>query len=148
MRVVLKSTKRKLFFEKRVFKPYEGCSIDLIREIEERIGFSIPADLAEWLLEMGFGDINEELCFRKNWFVPVLSGRLKGAAFFAQDLNGGFYAICPLGRVYYFTGFDLMYAFVANGFSEFMGILVEGGFEVLKFSDGLCLSKYDWDDPE
>jgi hypothetical protein len=90
-RTVQSATRKKFFRQKPVFTPYKAVSLNELEAIERRIGIAMPSDLRRWLQALGYGDVDEELSFREEWFVAMERGELKGGALFAQDPQGNFF---------------------------------------------------------
>ena len=101
---VLAAGRKGLLHRKPVFKPYMATSPDELNRLEEEIGVALPEDLRAWLLVAGYGDIHEELSFRKEWMARVEAGPLKVGGRFAQDALGNFYAFDVDGRIFIFAG--------------------------------------------
>lgn len=96
-------TRKSWFRSRPLFVRHATVSSVDLDSIEQEVRASLPADLREWLLEAGFGDLNEQLSFRREWFRPVEQGHLCGAVLFAQDDLGNFYAYVPAnGNIIYF----------------------------------------------
>ena len=100
----LLANRRKGWFKSRpVFEAYAPATLADLSAAESHVGRALPEDLKAWLLLLGFGDVGEDLGFRKEFFAPVADGKLKGGAQFAQDILGNFYAFPPDGdRVVFF----------------------------------------------
>src|SRR3990167_9011949 len=99
---ILMAKTRTWIGSKAVFNPYAPVTaVDLAAE-EERLDLTLPPDLRDWLLFAGYGDINEVLSFRKDWFWVINRGELVGHVFFAQDELGNFHSISPEGSAVHF----------------------------------------------
>jgi hypothetical protein len=72
---VLDAKSKRLFGHKFIFEPYLATSASALANVEDRIGCPIPDSLRSWLLQAGYGDINEELSFRDEWFRVVDRGQ-------------------------------------------------------------------------
>ncbi|MDR2690299.1 MAG: SMI1/KNR4 family protein [Azoarcus sp.] len=133
-KAVLSARRKGLFKSKPIFEVYAQTSPDELRHLEGRIGTSLPLSLRNWLLKVGYGDINEELSFREEWFSPieveegwfspVEEGQLKGGAIFAQDDLGNFYAFNSSGQIYFLSRSEPFCAVMSNDFLGFVQELV------------------------
>lgn len=140
---VLAATRNGLFQTKPVFKPHASVSSEDLCALESSIGIAIPGDLRDWLLAIGYGDLDDELSFRQEWFVLLEHGQLKGGATFAQDVLGNYYAFDPLhGRIYYLARAAAVFAPVAASFSEFMQGLVGRDYKLIDWVDTLETQQY------
>jgi hypothetical protein len=143
---VLSRCRKRWVRSKRLFEHLKPVSVtDLVR-IEEKVNVALPEDLKAWLLAVGYGDIDEDLSFRSEWFKQVEQGELKGAVLFAQDSLGNFYAYMPKdGRIIFFSREAPEYAILALGFRAFMEELEHRDFKVLEWVDSVSALPYDWD---
>jgi hypothetical protein len=118
--------------------------VDLSRA-QSSAGVELPPELKEFLARAGFGDIAQELSFRAEWFSPVESGGLKGAALFAQDVLGNFYGFVPGdGRIVFFSRSEPGYAVVAEGFDQFVEELERRDYKLVEWVRELSLQPYAW----
>jgi len=141
---VLATFRRRFLWKRPVFLRYSAASLDGLRSVQKEIGAELPAQLMEWLLLVGYGDLGEDLSFRQEWFMRVSSGELTGAVIFAQDILGSFYAFDASGRIYYFPRTESAYAFVSKDFLSFMEELVQRNYELVEWMDTLPTDAYDW----
>ncbi|MFY8041601.1 MAG: SMI1/KNR4 family protein, partial [Rhodoferax sp.] len=112
--------------------------------MEKEIGISLPNDLRRWLLALGYGDINEELSFRAEWFALIESGQLQGGARFAEDILGNFYAFDAIGCVFYLCRSQPAFAQVSKSFAEFVEELVRHDYKLLDWVSTLSTEPYEW----
>jgi hypothetical protein len=139
---VLSRSRKRWFRSKPLFEHHKPVSAtDLVR-IEEKVNAALPEDLKAWLLAVGYGDIDEDLSFRSEWFQQVEQGELKGAVLFAQDSLGNFYAYMPKDeRIIFFSQSE--YAILALGFRAFMEELEHRDFKVLEWVESVSAIPYD-----
>ena len=141
----LAATRKKFFCRRPVFEKYREATEDDLGEIEQRVGAMLPSCLRLWLLLAGFGDLNEELSFRAEWFNAIDRGRLKGYVIFAQDDGGHFYAFSPVsGAIFFIRRSAPEYALIAGDFVAFMDAFETHGFELQKWTDSLESLPYEW----
>ncbi len=143
---LLASRRKGWFREQPIWHPYAIAGDIELEAAEERAGVPLPDDLLLFLRSVGFGDISDEdLSFRLEWFNPVESGTLKGAALFAQDGLGNFYAfVPPENRIVYFARREHVFAEVAPSFRAFMQQLQNRDYRLLEWIASFKLSAYDW----
>ena len=112
--------------------------------MERKIGIPIPDDLRDWLLAIGYGDIDEEISFREEWFTAIESGQLKGGAIFAQDVLGNFYAFDSLGKIYYFPRSQSVFAIMSESFLKFIEEIIRRDYKLIDWGDSLETQPYEW----
>ncbi|WP_194792882.1 SMI1/KNR4 family protein [Caenimonas koreensis] len=128
-----------------LFKQYAQASGPELAEVESRLGISLPASLVSWLATVGFGDIDEDLSFRAEWFSVVEQGELKSAVLFAQDTLGNFYGYLPVNeRIVFFSRSEPGYAFLAQNFREFLEELERRDWRVMNWVESIQLRPYRW----
>ena len=91
----LNTTRKKWFRVRPLFEAYKPITASEVERIEAKVGAALPEDLKAWLLAVGYGDVDETLSFRYEWFFAVEQGQLRGVVSFAQDERGNFYAYSP-----------------------------------------------------
>ena len=143
-KTVLSARRKSLFRQKVIFRAHRKVLPSEITSLEARIGVSLPKDLQDWLLEVGYGDINDELSFREEWIATIDSGTLKGGARFAQDILGNFYAFDSFGKIYYLSRSEPVFAIIATSFVEFVSELIHHNYELIDWSNKLVTQKYEW----
>lgn len=141
---VLSASRKRLLRRRPVFKPHAATSSDELSTLEGEIGTPLPNDLRSWLLAVGYGDIDEELSFRRDWIASIESGQLKGGARFAQDILGNFYAFDSSGRIFFLSRSEPVYAAMSKGFLEFIEELVRRDFKLVDWANTLELQQYEW----
>lgn len=105
----------------------------------------LPDDLREWLLQVGYGDLDDDLSFRAQWFAAIRTGQLKGGAIFAQDGLGNFYAFDASERhIYYLSRSEPVYAKISASFTEFLEELIRRDYKLEDWVDELETRAYDW----
>ncbi|MEF9387168.1 hypothetical protein V4890_16320 [Ralstonia solanacearum species complex bacterium KE056] len=126
---VLSASRKGLFRRGSVFKAYARVFPDELKSLEKKIGISVPIYLYDWLLAVGYGDIDEGLSLREEWFAPIEKGQLKGGATFAQDILGNFYAFDSSGLIYFLSRSEPVFAAMSKDFLEFVGELIRRDYK-------------------
>jgi hypothetical protein len=143
-KTVLSASRKGLLRRKPVFKPHAATSPEGLRKLEEEIGTPLPNDLRSWLLAVGYGDIDDELSFRREWLASIESGHLKGSARFAQDALGNFYAFDSSGHIFFLSRSEPVFAAMSTGFLEFVKELVRRDYKLVDWVNTLETQKYEW----
>lgn len=141
---VLSAGRKGFLRRKPIFKPHAATSSDALSKLEEEIGTPLPQDLRNWLLALGYGDIDEELSFRREWLASIESGQLKGGARFAQDIQGNFYAFDSSGCIYFLSRSEPVFSAMSKSFLEFIEELVRRDYKLMGWVNALETQKYEW----
>jgi len=142
---ILAGRRRRLFGSSPLYEPYRGVAGSDLDAVEKRLGHVLPEGLRSFLLVAGYGDINEVLSLREDWFSVIESGELAGHVTFAQDDGGNFYTFCPTdGRVHFVCRSFPEYAPMAAGFYEFLRELEQHSFHIEAWTSGLNCLPYHW----
>ena len=143
-KAVLSASRKGFLRKKPIFELHAMTSSGELNEMEGEIGIPLPNDLRDWLLALGYGDIDEELSFRREWFASIDSGQLKGGARFAQDILGNFYAFDANGHVFYVCRSEPVFAAISKGFLEFIDELVRRDYKLVGWMNTLETQGYEW----
>ncbi|MBI1175114.1 MAG: hypothetical protein GC139_07585 [Sideroxydans sp.] len=139
------SGKRKRFLRSRpIYQTSARVSeMDLLM-IARKMECKLPLGLSKWLLAAGYGDIENSLSFRKDWFCLIGHGPLNGNLAFAQDELSNIYAYDPKDGVIYFISSDnRSYARMTDDFCSFLQELVQRDYNLAAWRDSLALQHYD-----
>ena len=142
-KTVLSGRRKGLFREKPIFKAYAKVTLDDLSRVEESIGIPMPAYLFDWLRVVGYGDVDEEISFREEWFSPIDKGPLKGGARFAQDILGNFYAFDASGFIYFMSRSEPVFAVMSKDFLDFVGELVRRDYKLGQWIESLQTERYE-----
>ena len=142
---LLERRRKGWFSSKSLFESYAQASGPELAKVESKLGLPLPSSLAAWLAAIGFGDIDEDLSFRAEWFSVVEQGELKGAVLFAQDTLGNFYGYHPANeRIGFFSRSEPGYAVLAQNFREFIEELERRDWKIMDWVESTPLLPYEW----
>jgi hypothetical protein len=137
------ATRSALFGRKPLWRQYAATTAQELSLVGQRLQLAIPDDLVKLLLYLGFGDVNEELSFRKEWLTKVQGGPLAGHLIFAQDDRGNFYSADPHSEaIYFLSRSEFGYCCLATCFSEFLEQAAARNFEVVQWAESQPLVAY------
>jgi hypothetical protein len=143
---LLTRSRKKWLRSRPLFEPYVPVSSTDIARVEAEVGAPLPVDMRDWLLAVGYGDVDEVLSFRYEWFTQVEQGHLRGAVIFAQDDLGNFYAFLPSdGSIIFFDRSAPEYTVLGPTFCAFMEELERRDYKLSEWVDSLVMSPYQWD---
>ena len=140
---VLAAKQKHLLRWKPVFRLYQSTTEAELSTVEQQLGCKLPSDLREWLLQAGFGDINDDLAFRREWFRRDSEGPFAGLVFFAQDILGNFYAFEPSsGSITFISRTAPECGVISPSFASFMEELERREFKLIAWVDSFNLRPY------
>ncbi|HET7864753.1 MAG TPA: hypothetical protein VFL86_10155, partial [Burkholderiaceae bacterium] len=71
----IRTKRRERWFRSRpLFRQFKPVGLADIERVEGKIGVSLPDDLKVWLLSVGYGDVDDTLSFRHDWFHAIDQG--------------------------------------------------------------------------
>lgn len=144
-KTVLAASRKGLFRRKPVFKRHGMTSSSELSKLQRDIGTLLPRDLCDWLLAVGYGDIDDEVSFRREWMASIDSGQLKGGGRFAQDILGNFYAFDASGRIFFLSRSEPVFAALSEGFLEFIEELIRRDYKLVDWVNTLETHEYEWE---
>lgn len=142
---ILAKQRKTLLGHKAIYCQYRTVSAVDLFQVERKLGCALPSKLCEWLLEAGYGDLNEQFSFRQEWFDLIDRGLLVGHIRFAQDDLGNFYAISPTNSaIHYLSRKTPEYALMSTDFTAFLEEFERRQFDIEGWVDQLQVEPYDW----
>jgi len=137
------SAKRKSFLSsKPVFKFFApAAEMDLFMTAQ-KLEKKLAVGLSQFLRNAGYGDINETLMFRNDYFACISQGALTGCVTFARDELGNAYAFKPEdGCIYYISLHESAYARMSDNFMSFLQELIRRDYNLAQWRETLPLVK-------
>jgi hypothetical protein len=137
------ATRRTWLGRRPVWQRHQSTSVEELSRVGQGLQLAIPEDLVQFLVELGFGDINDELSFRKEWLTTVQTGPLVGQLIFAQDDRGDFYTADPeSGAIHFLSRSEFGYCRLASSFSQFLEQAAAQDFKVVEWAEAQPLVLY------
>jgi hypothetical protein len=141
---IILAAKRKHFLQSKpifhFFAP--AAEMDLFM-IARKLNFKLSVNLSRWLRAAGYGDINDTLIFRNDFFSTIGEGTLAGCVTFARDELGNSYAFSQKdGGIYFVDRYGDTYARMADDFLPFLQELIRRNYDLPQWRDNLT-SKID-----
>lgn len=138
---VLNTSRKRWLRACPLFEPFAPVGAAEIEQAERKAGGPLPVELRAWLLAAGYGDVDETLSFRQDWFQKIETGHLTGFVIFAQDDLGNFYAYSQTdGSIYFLARSSPQYAKLASSFRAFMEELENRDFQLGAWTNSLPLA--------
>jgi hypothetical protein len=126
-----------------MWRHHASTSAEELRQVSDRLGLELPEVLLQFLVEFGFGDINEDFSFRKEWLTKAEGGPLAGHLVFGQDDRGNFYTADPRsGAIHFLSRSERGYCRLAAHFGEFLDQAAAQGYKVVEWAESQPLIPY------
>lgn len=140
---IILSTKRRKFLRSRpVFERFAPVSEAELFRLAKGLNFKFTLGLSKWLLLAGYGDIDETLSFREEWFSVIDGGPIDGCISFAQDNAGNRYAFSPKNGEIYFIGLtEQSVARISDDFPSFMQEFIRRDYNLKEWMSCISLAK-------
>jgi len=141
-KIILSAKRRRFLSSRPVFVRYTPVSESELFRIATGLNFKFALGLSKWLLLAGFGDIDETLSFREEWFSVIGEGRLAGYVLFARDIVGNQYAFNPEdGGIYYVHQPEHAFARISDDFPSFLKELIRRDYKLAEWMNTISISK-------
>jgi hypothetical protein len=139
------SAKRKSFLHsKPIFHYYSPATEMDLFTTARKLDCKLLVSLCQWLRAAGYGDINDALIFRGEYFSTITQGALTGYITFARDEVGNAYAFKPReGSIYFISAHESAYACMANDFHAFLQELIRREYNLPQWRESLKLTRDD-----
>ena len=139
------SDKRKSFLSsKPVFHYFAPATEMDLFMTARRLDCKLAVGLCQWLRAAGYGDINDTLIFRPEYFSTITHGTLSGYITFAHDEAGNAYAFKPKeGAIYFISLHESAYARMSDDFLHFMQELIRRDYNLAAWRELLTMVKDD-----
>src|SRR5208283_888900 len=87
-KTILSAKRKRLLRSRPVFERFAHVSEAELFRLATGLNFKFTLGLSKWLLQAGYGDIDEVLSFREEYFSVINGGVLDGCISFARDSDG------------------------------------------------------------
>ena len=135
-RRIITAKRSSFFHSKLLFEPY-GL-VPNISSIEVKIATPLPEALRAWLEYAGYGDINDVLSVRSDWFHTINQGVMEGHVIFAQDDMGNFYSFSSKdGSISFISRCEQRAVSIANNFLAFLEEFERRDFNLIEWVNSM-----------
>jgi len=141
-KTILTAKRRRFLSSRPVFVRFAPASEAELFRIATEMKFKFALGIAQWLRIAGYGDIDETLSFREEFFSVIDAGRLAGHVFFARDSAGNRYAFNPADESIHYVCFpDQASARIADDFHTFLQELVRRDYKLAEWMSNISTTK-------
>ncbi len=146
IKIILSAKRRSFLTSKPVFHYHAPATEMDLFMTARRLDCKLMVGLCQWLRAAGYGDINDMLIFRDEYFSTITQGALTGFITFAHDEAGNAYAFKPQdGGIYFVSMYENAYARMADDFHAFLQELIRRDYNLAQWRESLKMIR---DDPE
>jgi len=144
IKTILSARRKSFLSSKPIFHFYAPATEMDLFMTARRLDCKMAVSLCQWLRAAGYGDINDTLIFRDEYFAPISHGALTGYITFAHDEAGNAYAFKPGdGGIYFISAHEAGYARMANDFRDFLQELIQRDYNLPQWRETLKLTRDD-----
>lgn len=141
---VLTAKRKRLLRRKPIYRTSARASEMGLFRVAKQLDCKLTLGLSKWLLEAGYGDIEDSLSFREDWFCLISHPPLPSLVVFAHDNADNLYAYDPKDDAIYFIAADNGgYAHLADDFCAFLQELIRRDYNLAAWRGSLTLEKFD-----
>lgn len=138
IKIILSAKRRSFLSSKPIFHHFAPATEMDLFMTARRLDCKLMVGLCQWLRAAGYGDINESLIFRPEYFSAITHGALAGCVTFAHDEVGNAYAFKPNeGSIYFVSHYENAYAPMADSFLQFFQELIKRDYNLAQWRENL-----------
>lgn len=138
IKTILAAKRKHFLLAKPVFHHYAPATEMDLFVTARKLDCRLMVGLCQWLRAAGYGDINDTLIFRPEYFSTITHGALTGYITFAHDEAGNAYAFKPQeGSIYFISGHENAYARMSDNFLHFFQELIRRGYNLAQWRESL-----------
>lgn len=140
IKTILAARRRSFLSSKPIFHYYSPATEMDLFMTARKLDCKLAVGLCQWLRAAGYGDINDTLVFRPEYFAAVSHGALTGYIAFAHDEAGNAYAFRPGGgEIYFISQHEAAYARMADDFRAFLQELIRRDYNLAAWRESLTM---------
>ncbi len=138
IKTILAARRKHFLHSKPVFRFFAPATEMELFMTARTLNCRFALNLSQWLRAAGYGDINDTLIFRSDYFALIAEGALAGCVTFARDELGNSYAFSQQnGAIYFIDRQGESYARMAEDFLAFLEELVRRDYNLAHWRDTL-----------
>jgi len=141
IKTILSAKRKSFLISKPIFHHYAPATEMDLFMMAKKLDCKLLVGLCQWLRAAGYGDINEALIFRPEYFTLIDHGPLSGYVTFARDEVGNVYAFKPgEGSIYFVSHYENAHARMADNFLAFFQELIRRDYNLAAWRENLRIT--------
>jgi hypothetical protein len=142
VKIILSAKRRRFLLSRPVYKPHHSTSEAGLFNLATELNFKFTLGLSKWLRLAGYGDIDEALIFREEYFSKIDGGSLGFLVTFARDPSGNHFAFSLNdGAIYLIHQPDLLKIRLSDSFITFLQELIRRDYQLHDWITAISDSK-------
>jgi len=130
-KIILSAKRRRFLFNRPVYKLHQSTSEAELFRMATSFNFKFTLGLSKWLRLAGYGDIDDALIFREEYFSKIDGGPLGSLVSFARDSAGNLFAFSEIdGIIYFIHQADLTKIRLSDSFASFFQEFIRRDFQL------------------
>lgn len=144
IKTILSAKRKHFLLTKPVFHFFAPATEMDLFMTARKLDCKLAVGLCQWLRAAGYGEINETLIFRDEYFSTITHGALTGCVTFARDELGNSYAFKPSdGGIFFISRHESAYAQMADNFLAFFHELIRRDYNLAQWRVNLSMVNDD-----
>jgi len=142
VKIILSAKRRRFLLNRPIYKLHHSTSEAGLFRLATELNFKFTLGLSKWLRFAGFGDIDEVLIFREEYFSKIDGGPLGFLVTFARDPAGNHFAFSLNdGSIYLIHQPDLFKTCLSESFTAFLQELIQRDYQLQDWISGISSAK-------
>jgi len=131
VKIILLAKRRRFLLNRPIYKLHHSTSEAGLFRLATELNFKFALGLSKWLRLAGYGDIDESLTFREEYFSKIDGGSLGILVTFARDPAGNQFAFSLNdGTIYLIHHPDLLKVRLSDSFISFLQELIRRDYQL------------------
>jgi hypothetical protein len=140
-KIILSAKRRRFLRSHPIFERFAPVSEAALFRLATGLNFKFALGLSKWLRLAGYGDIDQTLSFREEWFSVIDGSPLTGHVTFAQDIDGNRYAFNPKDGSIYYIHPEQIVARISDDFPAFLQELIRRDYQLKEWMRSISNAK-------
>jgi hypothetical protein len=142
VKIILSGKRRRFLLNHPIYKLHQSTSEARLFRLATELNFKFTLELSKWLRLAGYGNIDEALIFREEYFSKIDGGPLGFLVTFARDPAGNHFAFSLTdGTIYLVRQPDLLKTRLSDSFTSFLQELIRRDYQLNDWISDICREK-------
>ena len=141
-KIILSAKRRRFLLNRPIYKHHQSTSEAELFRMATALNFKFTLGLSKWLRLAGYGDIDDALIFREEYFSKIDGGPLGSLVSFAKDSAANIFAFSEIdGTIYFIHQPDMTKIRLSDSFTLFFQELIQRDYQLKDWISNLYREK-------